>query len=116
MVLEHCTHLRYSEAVTNPEEFRSINTSKRALEEKREVAVGRVKELKELLEGAQKELEVLDEQIRGHARLVSPLRRIPPHILCDIFTLAIPFAPVRFEDLVLTAPSTLLLVCKYWRD
>lgn len=49
--------------------------------------------------------------------MISPLRRIPPALLGDIFSLAaLTTDTLPVTDMVLHAPWTLLQVCKHWND
>ncbi|THU90869.1 hypothetical protein K435DRAFT_675166, partial [Dendrothele bispora CBS 962.96] len=53
--------------------------------------------------------------IHKHRRLLSPIRRIPPEIIAELFTYCLPSAHPPTRDLS-EAPLLLTLVCKQWRE
>ncbi|KAK7448796.1 hypothetical protein VKT23_013526 [Stygiomarasmius scandens] len=86
-------------------------------------------EIKRIIRGSEQELAVLDEEItklesrrnkisifvNGHRSLCSPVRRLPPELLSQIFIHCIPsqHLPTRSN---LEAPLLFLQVCRKWRQ
>lgn len=86
-------------------------------EEKRAKLQNDIHNLKARLQVAQKELGIAQHEIDRHAALISPVRRIPPHLLRDIFALAGPATDtLPANDMILHAPWTMLKVCRHWTE
>lgn len=108
--------LQDSTAVPADEELISLRSAKEAKEAKRNSVQDEVDHLLRVVEERRKELQELDSEIEAYAYVVSPLRRIPPDTLRDIFSYAIPYTVAGIRDTTLFAPWTLLRVCKHWRN
>ncbi|TFK97127.1 hypothetical protein BDV98DRAFT_271212 [Pterulicium gracile] len=61
-------------------------------------------------------IQTVDQEMTLLANLASPLRKIPSHLLRDIFSYAIPYKSVGMHESTLFAPWTLLRACRHWRD
>ncbi|TFK97836.1 hypothetical protein BDV98DRAFT_596343 [Pterulicium gracile] len=115
-LLETYPHLHHSSAAPNIEERYSIDSAKQNLEEKRGSLRNRIDDLTALLREAKDELDLVQQQIDAHANLISPLRRIPPEILREIFQTFIPVSLLGLRDMTHAPPWTLLRVCRHWHD
>ncbi|KAJ7088497.1 hypothetical protein B0H15DRAFT_908590 [Mycena belliarum] len=58
------------------------------------------------------------ELVAAHKAILSPVRRVPPEILCEIFVLTLPWSMERHfrGENVLQPPWPLALVCRAWRQ
>ncbi|THV00263.1 hypothetical protein K435DRAFT_558724, partial [Dendrothele bispora CBS 962.96] len=59
--------------------------------------------------------EKLVSYIHKHRQLLSPIRRLPPEIIAELFTCCLPAAHPPTRDLS-EPPLLLTLVCKQWRE
>ncbi|TFK97289.1 hypothetical protein BDV98DRAFT_270492 [Pterulicium gracile] len=112
-------HLLHSGVRPTPQEHESILAARNIYEQERSTSLQEIQRLETGLEQAKEKLGTLGLQIGAHLPLVSPLQRVPPEILRDIFALATPSKPTgiaRIADRVLYAPWTTLQVCKQWNE
>ncbi|THU79803.1 hypothetical protein K435DRAFT_697061, partial [Dendrothele bispora CBS 962.96] len=68
-----------------------------------------------LLDHLRSRKEKLASYIHKHRQLLSPIRRIPPEIIAELFTYCLPSTHPPTRDLS-EAPLLLTLVCKQWRQ
>ncbi|KAJ7488842.1 hypothetical protein FB451DRAFT_1080292, partial [Mycena latifolia] len=62
-----------------------------------------------------KERDETEERLRVHKAIMSPVRRVPPELLCQIFSLTLPWSRrINGQD-VHQPPWRLGHVCAYWR-
>ncbi|KAJ6595151.1 hypothetical protein DFH09DRAFT_1024997, partial [Mycena vulgaris] len=54
--------------------------------------------------------------LRQHKAIISPVRRVPPELLCEIFSLTLPWKKMFNDIEVLQSPWRLGHVCAPWRD
>ncbi|KAJ7602348.1 hypothetical protein DFH06DRAFT_952076, partial [Mycena polygramma] len=75
-------------------------------------------EIKETFSYISDHFAELENFLRLHRSTLSPIRRLPGEILCEIFAfVTVPaFSLGRTEDDPREPPWTLGLVCKRWRD
>ncbi|KAJ7182965.1 hypothetical protein C8R43DRAFT_968598 [Mycena crocata] len=61
------------------------------------------------------ERDTIAEEVRMHTAVLSPLRRLPPELICKIFTSTLPCTRQIQGDTVPCAPWYLGHVCRSWR-
>ncbi|TFK97280.1 hypothetical protein BDV98DRAFT_269385 [Pterulicium gracile] len=70
-------HLIHPERLPTPQEYDTIIAAKQSYDAQRTDLRQEIEQLVARLAKVQKELHLLEENIDAHARLISPLRRIP---------------------------------------
>lgn len=109
--MEPYPHLMHADILPTAEEHEAILAVKQMHEKLRDKLHKEMRELKARLKEVKRELDATQQEIDTHARLVSPLGRIPPELLRDIYALATPVtASLPVTDMILHAPWTLLQV------
>ncbi|KAJ7480374.1 hypothetical protein B0H11DRAFT_2280651 [Mycena galericulata] len=74
-----------------------------------------IAELRLATQSRVKELKEIEETFKNHKKIMSPVRRVPAEILCEIFSWTLPYTRRAGAQTIQQAPWRLGHICKRWR-